>query len=233
MQAKLLFQRFSQIAVLAKAAFANSAVQSAVPTAAYVQHMLRAPLYFVLKDVGPAMAPTINDGIAERAVGHVRVSGIRARALFFNVLPHPICSQAVLFRSLCVLDPVRVGDIVAVSSPPLPLEACAISSHSAATSSALAMGIRRVAAVAGDELIASDDGEVMVVPPGCVWLTCDNSTGDVALRIDSRLVGPVSLYDVLGRALSIVAAGSRPASLSSSAQSVSEDLKWARSASHA
>ncbi len=136
--------------------------------------------------------------------------------------------QAVLFRSLSVLDPVRVGDIVAVSSPPLPIEACALSPYSSANSSEPPLGIRRVAAVAGDELIASDDGEVMVVPPGCVWLTCDNSSGEVASRIDSRVVGPVSLYDVLGRALSIVAAGTRPAALSSNAETISEDLKWAR-----
>ena len=139
--------------------------------------------------------------------------------------------QAVLFRSLCVLDSVRVGDIVAVSSPPLPLEACALFStppSKSAGNSASPLGIRRVAAVAGDELIASDDGEVMVVPPGCVWLTCDNSTGDLNARVDSRLVGPVSVYNIFGRALSIVSGG-RPAALSSSALSISEDIEWSRS----
>jgi hypothetical protein len=139
--------------------------------------------------------------------------------------------QAVLFRSLCVLDSVRVGDIVAVSSPPLPLEACALFStppSKSAGNSASPLGIRRVAAVAGDELIASDDGEVMVVPPGCVWLTCDNSSGDLNARADSRLVGPVSVYNIFGRALSVVSGG-RTAALSISALSISEDMEWSRS----
>ena len=71
MYVKLLFRRFSQIATIANAAFASTSLQSAVPAAAYVQHLLRSPLYFVLKGVGPAMAPVINDGVAERAVGQV------------------------------------------------------------------------------------------------------------------------------------------------------------------
>jgi hypothetical protein len=130
-----------------------------------------------------------------------------------------------------VLDSVRVGDIVAVSSPPLPLEACALFStppSKSAGNSASPLGIRRVAAVAGDELIASDDGEIMVVPPGCVWLTCDNSTGDLNARVDSRVVGPVSVYNIFGRALSIVSGG-RAAALNSSALSNSEDIEWSRS----
>ena len=73
MYVRLLFRRFSQIATIANAAFASTSLQSAVPAAAYVQHLLRSPLYFVLKGVGPAMAPTINDGVAERAVGQVRL----------------------------------------------------------------------------------------------------------------------------------------------------------------
>ena len=98
MQARLLFQRFSQIATIAKAAFANSAVQSAVPTAAYVQQLLRSPLYFVLKAVGPAMAPTINDGIAERAVGHVRVLDVDARILFFQTFfPYSLFPHLISF----------------------------------------------------------------------------------------------------------------------------------------
>ena len=72
MQARLLLKRFSQVAILAKAAYLNRAVQSSVPTAAYLQHLFSSPLHFVVKAVGPAMAPTINDGVAERAVGHVR-----------------------------------------------------------------------------------------------------------------------------------------------------------------
>ena len=72
MQARLLLKRFSQVAILAKAAYLSRAVQSSIPTAAYLQHMLSSPLHFVVKAVGPAMAPTINDGVAERAVGHVR-----------------------------------------------------------------------------------------------------------------------------------------------------------------
>jgi hypothetical protein len=91
MQARLLFQRFSRIATIAKAAFTNSAVQSAVPTAAYVQHLLRSPLYFVLKAVGPAMAPAINDGVAERAVGNVRASDSEADVFFdYSVFLYPI-----------------------------------------------------------------------------------------------------------------------------------------------
>jgi hypothetical protein len=134
-----------------------------------------------------------------------------------------------------VLDPVRVGDVVAVSSPPMPPEACSPSSLSVAKSSpgaAAPLGIRRVAAVAGDELIASDNGETMVVPPGCVWITCDNSNGDISSRVDSRVVGPVSLYELCGRALSIVSAARRPAALSTDSLSVSEDLEWARFVIH-
>jgi hypothetical protein len=93
---------------------------------------------------------------------------------------------------------------------------------------ASALGIRRVAAVSSDELVACDDGEVMVVPPGCVWLTCDNSSGCITSRVDSRVVGPVSLYDIVGRALSLVTLGAQPAALSTNALSVSEDLQWSR-----
>ena len=77
MYGRLLLQRLSHVAAIAKAAMANSAVQAAVPSAAYVHHLLRSPLHFVLKAVGPAMAPTINDGVAERAVGHVRAIASR------------------------------------------------------------------------------------------------------------------------------------------------------------
>jgi hypothetical protein len=130
-----------------------------------------------------------------------------------------------------VLDPVRVGDVVAVSSPPMPPEACSPSSLSVAKSShgaAPLLAIRRVAAVAGDELIASDNGDIIAVPPGCVWITCDNSNGDISSRVDSRVVGPVSVYELCGRALSIVSACDRPAALSTNSLSVSEDLEWAR-----
>jgi hypothetical protein len=230
MQARLLYRRISQAAILAKAAFFNSAVQSTVPTTAYVQRLLSSPLYFLLKSIGPSMAPTINDGVAERAVGQVRDHLVPLLRSF----PGPClltCCQAVLFRSISVLDEVRVGDIVAVSSPPLPIDACSASSVAVfnnGASVARPLGIRRVAAVAGDELVACDDGEVLLVPPGFVWLTCDNANGSISSRIDSRVVGPVSLYDVYGRALSLVTSTSRPAALSTNAMSISEDSGWAR-----
>jgi hypothetical protein len=153
--------------------------------------------------------------------------------------------QAVLFRSLSVLDPVRAGDIVAVSSPALQLQLqhthtdTDTHTHTDASSPPVppqtssphhqpALGILRVAAVAGDELVASDDGEVMLVPPGCVWLTCDNADGDAANRIDSRAIGPVSVYDVAGRALAVVTPGARPAALRNSSLSMTEDEEWGR-----
>jgi hypothetical protein len=71
MQTRLLFHRISQAAVLARAAFLKTAVHSTVPTAAYLQRLLFSPLFFVLKAIGPSMAPTINNGVAERAVGQV------------------------------------------------------------------------------------------------------------------------------------------------------------------
>jgi hypothetical protein len=90
MHARLLIHRISQAAILAKAAFTQTEVKSAIPTAAYVQHLLRSPLYFVLKAVGPSMAPTINDGIAERAVGHVSplLDPLLASASSFCCLAH-------------------------------------------------------------------------------------------------------------------------------------------------
>ena len=151
--------------------------------------------------------------------------------------------QAVLFRSLSVLDPVRVGDIVAVSCPALQLQHTHTDTHTHTDASSPpvppqtssphhqhqpALGIRRVAAVAGDELVASDDGEVMLVPPGCVWLTCDNADGDACNRIDSRAIGPVSVYDVAGRALAVVTPGARPAALRNSSLSMTDDEEWGR-----
>jgi hypothetical protein len=167
---------------------------------------------------------------SERSVTCVTIIVLLLGCQVFTVVALTCC-QAVLFRSLSVLDEVRVGDIVAVSSPPLPADACAASPHSSIKTSGSgvhALGIRRVAAVAGDELVACDDGEVMVVPPGFVWLTCDNASGCISSRVDSRVIGPVSLYDVAGRALSLVTSGARPAALSTNALSVSEDLQWAR-----
>jgi hypothetical protein len=137
----------------------------------------------------------------------------------------------VLFRSLSVLDSVRVGDVVAVASPPLPPDACSPPRNSASAAESgwpPALAIRRVAAVAGDELVASDDSEIMVVPHGCVWITCDNASGVLSSRADSRLIGPVSLYDVHGRALAIVSPGIRAAPLSSNRISVAEDKEWSR-----
>ncbi len=147
--------------------------------------------------------------------------------------PHLIFCQAVLFRSLSVLDHVRVGDVVAVSSPPLPLEACCCPpygpSQKREANDQPALGIRRIAAVAGDELVASDNGEIMIVPPGCVWLTCDDASGDIAMRIDSRTIGPVSVYDVAGRALSLVApAAANPTALGNNSESRLEDSEWNR-----
>ena len=65
MQARLLVRGISQAAILAKVTFFKTAVQGAIPTTAYMHHLLLSPLYFVLK----AMAPTINDDVAERVVG--------------------------------------------------------------------------------------------------------------------------------------------------------------------
>ncbi len=73
MYARLLLRRLSQVSIIAKAAIASTCVQGAVPTLAYAHRLLRSPLHFVLKAIGPAMAPAINSGVAERAVGHVRV----------------------------------------------------------------------------------------------------------------------------------------------------------------
>ena len=73
MYAQLLLRRLSQVSIVAQAAVANTSVQGSVPTLAYAYRLLCSPLHFVLKAVGPAMAPAINPGVAERAVGHVRV----------------------------------------------------------------------------------------------------------------------------------------------------------------
>jgi hypothetical protein len=75
-RAQLLLRRLAQVASLAKAAAANSPVQGAVPPSAYLSHLLHSPLYYVLKAVGPAMAPAINYDVAERAAGQVRCSQI-------------------------------------------------------------------------------------------------------------------------------------------------------------
>ena len=87
MYARLLLRRLSQVAIIAKAALADSAVQGAIPTAAYARHLLRSPLHFVLKAVGPAMAPTIIEGVAERAVGHVRLILFHTIPLAYRLCP--------------------------------------------------------------------------------------------------------------------------------------------------
>eukprot|EP00124_Ichthyophonus_hoferi_P004159 Ihof_evm4s424 gene=Ihof_evmTU4s424 len=88
------------------------------------------------------------------------------------------------------LHDVHLGDVIALVHPKSPNEVL----------------IRRLTAKENDELISTEGIEPMKVPPGKIWVTCDN----LNVTSDSREYGPLSSDAVLGRVISTLNASYTP-----------------------
>uniref|UniRef100_A0A7N0TP53 Peptidase S26 domain-containing protein n=1 Tax=Kalanchoe fedtschenkoi TaxID=63787 RepID=A0A7N0TP53_KALFE len=94
----------------------------------------------------------------------------------------------LLVRKLPVADPtyVSVGDIVVLKDP-------------TKTDNHL---VRRLAAVEGDEMVSKDEKEEpFVLEEDQCWVLADNESLKPKEAYDSRIFGPVSMSDIVGRVI--------------------------------
>ncbi|GJP37770.1 hypothetical protein CLOM_g22186 [Closterium sp. NIES-68] len=135
----------------------------------------------------------------------------------------------VLFRYLPPTrwHPIFVGDVVALSPDPpsfaansaspspndaaspasqLPGNAANPASPEAEAAPApVPFVFRRVAAVAGDEMVSSQPSDEPVrIERNHFWLLADNPAVPAKEALDSRTIGPVHIRDIVGRALYVV-----------------------------
>lgn len=62
--------------------------------------------------------------------------------------------------------------------------------------------VRRVAAIEGDKMVSTDETDIpFELEQGSCWVVCDNTSVNPRNAADSRTFGPVSMSNIIGRAI--------------------------------